>query len=125
MKILKIGLLTALLSGCSSQPKNFAECVLDNMPGIGNQIARDQVHSYCKSNFPDMYYTTKKGYESGLFAKYSDKAKCTIEKSKNTLNSNAVINIKKACNFLYEKPQFKNEMCAYDQPNYSELVLVK
>lgn len=127
MKILKIGLLTAFLSGCNSQPENFAECILGNMPGVNNEIARSQVYQQCRSTFPNMQYDIVKGSGLSTLSKYSDQKDCVIQNAKSTLDSRAAINIKMACSCLYEKPRFKNEMCSYDQSkiNYSELIEVK
>lgn len=125
MKILKIWVITALLSGCSSQPKNFAECILENMPGVSNESARSAVYRKCRADFPKMMYEIKKGSSLGLLSDIKSRDECVIQNNKMTLNRNATININTACSCLYETPRFENEMCAYDQPNYSELVLVQ
>lgn len=125
MKILKIGLLTALLAGCSSEPKNFAECILGDMPGVGNESARSVVYRKCKTDFPEMMYEIKKGSGLGFLSDIKSRDECVVKNNKMTLNQNAAININIACSCLYEKPRFKDEICAYEQPNYSELVRVK
>lgn len=117
--------MVLLLSGCSSQPKNFAECILDDMPGVSNDSARAAVYRKCRAEFPEMMYKIKKGSGLSLFSNIANKDECVIQNNKMTLNQNAAININIACSCLYDEPKFENEMCFYRQPNYSELVAVE
>ncbi|OTG70557.1 hypothetical protein B9T38_11885 [Acinetobacter sp. ANC 4218] len=114
MRAILCMLSIVVIAGCSQkEPKNWAECILKDMPGVSNESARSAVHRNCRTNFPEMDYTIKKGSNLGFGADFKNRDECVIEKNKNTINKNASININIACSCLYEEPSFDGEMCDY------------
>ena len=92
---------------------NFAECILDRMPGTANQPAAMAVFRSCGSENPGQYEAIEQGSGLGFFG-FKDQDACIIKKSKDTTQSNAAFMISRACRCLYQAPIFKGEMC--DQP---------
>lgn len=125
MKIIRFGLIALLLSGCSAEPKNFAECVLEKIPGANSEIVRLSAYQQCRSTFDEMFYEIQKGSNTGIFSNYSDGQECLLDKSKGLMHKNSVINIKMACSCLYDKPKVEGEMCSYEKIDLSTLVRVK
>ena len=126
MRILFYLIIITVITGCTfKEPSNFAECILENMPGVSNESARSAVHRQCKKQYPNKLKEIKQGSGLGFNSTFKSRDECVIEKNRNTLNKNAAININLACYCLYEKPTFKNQLCEYEQPNYSELIEVK
>lgn len=102
-----------IITGCSiKSPSNYAECILQGMPGASNESARLSVHRQCSTKFPARYDEIKKGSGLGFGAKFDNSDQCIIEKNKNTINRNATTNINMACSCLYEKPLFDDQMCS-------------
>lgn len=121
MRIIFYVALAILITGCSSKPDNFAECILNNMPGVSNEITRSAVHRTCRADFP-MMYEIKKGSGLGFFSDFKNKDQCVIEKNKSTLNRNAAANISRACSCLYGEPSSSDEMCVnpFLNPDYGK-----
>ena len=115
MKLFKFVMIALILSGCSSKPENFAECILEKIPGANSEIVRSAAYQQCRSTFGEMFYDIRKGNKAGVFSSYSDGQECLIDKSKGLVHKNSVINIKTACSCLYDEPQFKDQKCAYTE----------
>lgn len=54
MRILLVLLLTLFLSGCDELfgPRNYDDCILKNMRGVGSDWATDQIRQSCLEKFP-------------------------------------------------------------------------
>lgn len=111
-RLLYLPALVLALSACSSTPDNYAECILENMPGTSNEQSRHLIHSQCRATHPDMYYNIEKGAAHGLFNTKTEED-CMIEYGKNTFERYAVFNIRQACNCLYGEAVIKNQRCEY------------
>ena len=115
-RLLYLSALALALSACSSSD-NFAECIIQNMPGVNTDQVRGLVHSQCRATHPDMYYEIAQGSGRGVIG-YSDERECTIALAKSTPNQAAVTNISQACNCLYGEPSFKDQRCAYPKNQF-------
>lgn len=57
--LLILALLTGLGIGCScfkAQPKNFDECILENMKGVTSDFVAARIILSCKNLFPETYH---------------------------------------------------------------------
>lgn len=112
MRILFYLVMITIVTGCTfKNPSNFAECILEDMPGTSNESVRNSVHRQCSSKFPSRYDEIKQGDGLGFRSDFKNRDECVIKKNKNTLNQNASININLACYCLYEKPTYEGERC--------------
>lgn len=111
--------LLLLLTACSSSKNNYAQCILDNMPGTNNMQTRGLIHNQCREQYPDMYYSIEKGSGRGLIT-YDNGHECTIAHAKDTLNDAAVTNIRQACSCLYDEPDSKDQRCDYPRSQYNQ-----
>ena len=112
MKILiRMLSLWVLLSG-TAIAGDFADCILDKMPGTANGATQAAIFRTCSKDHPGGYTEVKKGSGRGLFG-FSDPDSCTIKKSRDTVFQPAATAIAIACNCLYKEPDFAGEMCAY------------
>lgn len=112
-KTLCIITITLLFTGCSSNYNNYAECILENMPGVTNESSRHAITQKCGSEFPEGMNTIQQGQNLGLFSKYDNKNECVIDLNKSTSHPNAARQVNRACYCLYEKPSWDGEMCGY------------
>lgn len=100
-----------LLASCSAVAGNFAECILDDMPGASNGVATGAVFRSCSQSFPGQYHGVVKGSGKGLFG-FKNGNECTIKKAKATTFQPAASAISVACGCLYDLPQFDGQTCA-------------
>lgn len=107
-------MLVVLLSALSGAAfaGNYAECLLDKLPGSENETFTSAAANACAQEYPGLFYTIKKGDGQGIFG-FSDRNSCVLKKSKDTKNQRAATLIYWACECLYEAPFPGNEMCAY------------
>jgi hypothetical protein len=112
MRILFYLVMIAIITGCTfKKPSNYAECILEDMPGTSNESVRYSIHRQCSSKFPNLYDEIKQGEGLGFNSSFKNRDECVIAKNKNTVNQNATININLACSCLYEKPSYDGEIC--------------
>jgi hypothetical protein len=107
-------LVAAALMTLSSAPAwagNYAQCILDAMPGVANAQAAFAVNRTCLSESPAGYDGVLKGSGRGLFA-FKDSEACIIKRSKDTAQPNAALMIATACRCLYDEPIQRGESCA-------------
>jgi len=90
---------------------NFAECILDDMPGASNGAASGAVFRSCSQAYPEKYYGVIKGSGKGMFG-FKDGNACTIKKGKATTFQPAASAIAVACGCLYDTPQVEGQTCA-------------
>ena len=110
---MKSALACAALFVCTTAwAGNFAECILDKLPGTANQPTHGAVFQACAKKYPAKYFEIQKGSSRGLFG-YSDGNACTIKKAKNTSYGLSSMQIAFSCRCLYDAPAYKGEMCAY------------
>lgn len=99
----------------SSHAANFADCILEKMPGSMNQATTTAVHVTCTKKHPEQFFQIKKGSGRGLFGLvgFADPESCTIKKSRETSHVIAAYRIAAACRCLYGEPEFSGEACEY------------
>jgi len=103
-RFLTLPLLVAALLSPRSYAGNYAECLLNKLPGIQNDAAALAVTQLCYQTYPGMYSLITKGSGRGFFAAYSSGPECTIDKAGKTQSAKAGAMIRVACHHLYEKP---------------------
>ncbi len=82
---------------------NFAECILDKVPGVQNDNAAAAAFQVCNTRYPERYRGVTQGEGRGLWG-YDSGAECALAKSRDTLSSNGAGMIRMACNALYNEP---------------------
>lgn len=81
---------------------NFAECLLEKLPGVQNDATAYAAAQLCASKYPERYNSIEQGAGRDFFS-YESGAECTLDKGADTLSSSAAGQIRVACNRLYNK----------------------
>lgn len=102
----------AFIACHSVYASNFAECILDKMPGTANDVATTAVLNICTQSNPGRYYDVIRGSGRGIFG-YSSQDSCIVDKTKNTTHQRAAFVIAGACRCLYGPSTFTDEACDY------------
>ena len=89
---------------------NFAECLLDRLPGTANQPTHGAVFQVCTKDHPGRYSDIEKGSGRGVFG-YADGNACTIQKARSTPYELSSMQIAFACRCLYDAPRQQGELC--------------
>ncbi len=90
---------------------NYADCILDKMPGSENEaITTAAVHTCLQAN-PGGFYDIRKGSGRGILG-HKDSNSCILKNAKNTKNQRGAFLIAAACRCLYDDSFFINESCA-------------
>lgn len=110
--VVRLAGLVVLLFASQAHASNFAECILDRMPGASNHATNNAVWQACSQKHADRYFAVKKGSGRGLFG-FADGNACTIKKAGGTTHNQSASVIAYACRCLYDKPDFEGEMCSY------------
>lgn len=90
---------------------NFADCILDKMPGVSNGAASAAVFQSCGQEYQDRYEGVVRGSGKGLFG-FKDGNACVVKLAKETVFQPAATAIAVACRCLYDDPQFRGQTCA-------------
>ena len=91
---------------------NFAECILEKMPGSVNDAVTNAAHNACATDYPAIFFDIERGSGRGFFG-HSDANACVLKSAKNTPSNRASYQIAAACRCLYTPPSFDGEMCNY------------
>jgi hypothetical protein len=94
--------LAMFLSG-PAVASNFAQCILEKMPGSANQAMHAAIFQTCARDHPTQYRGIEKGEGRGLFG-FSDGNACTIKKAAGTTFQPSAYAIARACKCLYDAP---------------------
>lgn len=86
---------------------NFAECLLDKLPGVRSNQATTASLRICLDQHPGGWNSVEQGAGRGAFADYDSGDECTLELAKETTDRQAGFLIAKSCKLLYDKPAFK------------------
>lgn len=96
-------LLTALIS-TNATAGNYAECLLEKLPGASNQVVTSAAVRICSKKHPAMFYGVEYGVGLSIFGfGYSNPDDCTMDKAKDTQSHSAAALIRSACMRLYTK----------------------
>lgn len=85
---------------------NYAECILEKMPGVANNSAAYAALDLCKKRFPALLDGVERGSGRGFFARFESGAECALEVSRETPDRLASLEIYSACVQLYDEPNF-------------------
>lgn len=101
-----------LLAGVSSATaaSNYAECIIDTLPGTQSQAAFTAGMQLCAAKYPDRMFVIKRGAGRGILGFKSANA-CTADKAKSTSWQPAAWQIRLACECLYGDPAYELDMC--------------
>lgn len=103
-KAMLCSLLLTALASTNANAGNYAECLLDKLPGTSSSIATVASINACAKKYPDRLDGVKYGAGLSLFGfGYSSPDECAADKAKNTPNNQAAAQIMQACIRLYTK----------------------
>ena len=102
--------IAAVFVATAAHAGNYAECILDKMPGTANASAAFAVARSCANEYQGQYGTVERGSRLGLFG-FKDPEACIIKKSRDTAQPNAALMIAAACRCIYAEPEFKGQTC--------------
>ena len=103
-KAMLCSLLLTALASTHANAGNYAECLLDKLPGASNQIVTSATVRVCSKKYPAMFYGVEYGAGLSVFGfGYSNPDECTADKAKNTQSHSAAALIRSACMRLYTK----------------------
>jgi hypothetical protein len=102
---------SVMLAAAHAHAGNFAECILDNMPGVANGQAAAAVARSCTREYPRQYSGVYKGVGLDWFG-FKDSEACIIKKSRDTVQPYAAGMIAAACRCMYEPPAFDKQLCS-------------
>jgi hypothetical protein len=97
--------LPAILLAFAASPAfagNYAECILDKMPGVANDTAATAVYQMCKAEYPGAIQSVPQGSGRGMFS-FKSGAECTAKKAGDTRSNQAAHMIGVACRKLYDE----------------------
>lgn len=103
-------LLVLPLTAFAGTGSNYAECLLDNMPGIANAQAHAAAQQLCLRAHPDGFSAIQRGGGRGLFSRQTPE-QCTLSKARDTQWPGSASMIRQACECLYVQPQTPLRMC--------------
>lgn len=112
-KTLLVAIAMYAAAGGAHAASNYADCILDSMPGISNVSAMLVVRDTCERSHPSRFANITRGSGRGIFG-YNSAEACIVKKSASTPHNGAAQNIAAACWCLYGKPSYAGEMCAPD-----------
>ena len=114
--MIRSAVLAALLSpSLALAAGNYAECILDRMPGVANEPATTAVVKACKEKHPGGLEAVSQGSGRGLFA-YKNGSECLIKVGAKTPGQRAAWIIGSACRKLYDEANFFDQFDPPTQP---------
>lgn len=108
-------LITLLVCPTIAMASNFAECLLDNLPGVQNDATAYAAAQLCTSKYPERYDSIEQGSGRGFFS-YESGAECALDKGADTQSSSAAGQIRVACNRLYNPQQTVSSQTSTQPP---------
>lgn len=100
---MRYALAVALLLPSVALAGNYAECILEAVPGVENDPAAYAAHQVCLSKFPGGLQAVKQGAGRGFFA-YDSGAECTLKEAGGTRSQRGAAMISASCRRLYDEP---------------------
>lgn len=102
MKYMITGVALALASSLVIG-SDFATCILDDMPGVQNDVAAAAIFKVCRDKYPLGLDGVEQGSGRGWFG-YDTGAKCAAKLAAKTPSRSGGQFIYAACNKLYNEP---------------------
>ncbi|WP_374416675.1 hypothetical protein [Ectopseudomonas oleovorans] len=111
--------LIAILALCAcpslAMAGNFAECLLDELPGVQNNNAAGAAYQVCSAKYPERYAGVAQGSGRGFFG-FDSGAECALKKARDTRSQDAAGMMRVACNRLYDAASADRESCEKNDP---------
>lgn len=105
-KTILCSLLLTALASTHANAGNYAECLLEKLPGASNQVVTTATVRICSKKYPAMFQGVKYGTGLSIFGfGYSNPDECTADKAKDTQSHSAAALIRSACMRLYTKEE--------------------
>lgn len=82
---------------------DFAECLLDRLPGTQNDVAANAIWQTCMARHPGGIASVGQGSGRGWLS-FKSGAECTAKKAADTRSHRAAAMINGACKKLYDEP---------------------
>ncbi|WP_339731358.1 hypothetical protein [uncultured Pseudomonas sp.] len=95
-----IAALSLTANACAD---NFAECLLEKLPGVQSQPATNAALQICKKKYPANWASVEQGSGLGFFAAYDSGYECALDIGRDTQQRQAAFLITKACKLLYDE----------------------
>lgn len=89
---------------------NYADCLLDNLPGVKNAQAHAAALKICASKFPDRFFDVRRGSGRGLMGAKSPE-QCTLKNARDTSWKPSAAMISRSCACLYATSSGPTDMC--------------
>ena len=105
-----LGLLLLPFAALAGTGSNYAECLIENMPGVANEQAHWAGLNMCRSAHPQQFTNIEKGSGQGFFSKQTPE-QCTLTKARDTRWQYSANMIRAACDCLYAAPETPARMC--------------
>lgn len=93
----------ALLLTSAVYADNFAECLLEKLPGVQSQPATNAALQICKKKYPANWASVEQGSGRGFFAAYDSGYECALDIGRDTQQRQAAFLITKSCKLLYDE----------------------
>lgn len=103
MRIRSLFFLALLAVAPAALAENFAECLLENLPGVKNQPAANAALQICKKRHPANWASVEQGSGRGFFAAYDSGYECALDIGRDTQQRQAAFLITKSCKLLYDE----------------------
>lgn len=97
----KAALLFALLAPLVASA-NYAECILEKVPGVQNDPAAFAASQVCLAKHPGGLALVKQGSGRGFFG-FDSGAECTLKKAADTRSPRGAAMISASCRKLYDE----------------------
>lgn len=99
----KLAALLCLVAAPAFAAENFAECIVDRMPGAQNDAVAGAIYRTCEAEFPGGIDSVPQGAGRGWFS-YKSGNECIIKKGEKIISRNGGYMLTAACNKLYNPP---------------------
>lgn len=81
---------------------NFAECLLDKLPGVRNRPATLAALNLCRGKYPGTFDSVPQGAGRGFFAKYESGGECMLAVGRDITDQQGAFLVAKSCRKLYD-----------------------
>ena len=99
----KLAALLCLVTLPAWAADNFAECILERMPGVQNDAVAGAIYRTCTAEFPGGIESVPQGAGRGWFG-FKSGNECIIKKGEKVISRNGGFMLTAACNKLYDPP---------------------
>lgn len=99
-----LAIIALLACPSLAMANNFAQCLLDELPGVQNNNSAGAAYQVCSARHPERYAGVAQGSGRGFFG-FDSGAECALKKARDTRSMDAAGMIRVACNRLYNAPE--------------------